>query len=129
MQVKRSIVTLGIVLLTLMSLSIGANCIGRLHRYENSNRVYFAKDIQTYYLPANSHVEGYIKSNGRFSAYVMTKSELKKYKHGQKFSAIAFWINVSYVTLKLDVPDETCYLVVKNEENRIMLIHVEFEAK
>ncbi|QDA30661.1 hypothetical protein FH039_02195 [Thermococcus indicus] len=117
------------VILMVLSVSLGANCIGSFHRYENSNRVYLAKSIQTYYIPANSHVEGYIKADGNFSAYVMTKSELKKYKHGKGFKPIISWINVSYVELELDTLDETCYLVVRNEEEHIMLIHVEFEAK
>lgn len=105
-------------------------CITKIpYVYNNENVLYKPNEIRYYLIPAESHVSGYIKSEGKFSAYILTKEELKKLKDGETFKTIKSWKNVNFVKLNITVPNEIYYLVVKNEENKRQWIKVKFKAK
>lgn len=97
--------------------------------YNNENVLYKPGEIRCYFIPAGSYVSGHIKSKGKFSAYILTEEELKKFKNGEVFESIASWKNINFVELNMTIPNESCYLVVKNEENKSQWIKVRVKTR
>jgi hypothetical protein len=99
------------------------------YTYNYEHDYYKPHGTKCYLIPSSSHVLGYVSSNGKFSVYVLSKDELKNFEHRKKFNTLMARKNVSYVKLNMTVPNETCYLVVVNEEKHWQWITVEVKTK
>ncbi|ACJ17415.1 Hypothetical drug exporter [Thermococcus onnurineus NA1] len=123
----RSSIFLGLALVValVVGFAVQAELFPANYVYQKS---YLCSDkIQAEFIPADTHVTGYIRAENPFSAYVVV-SNSGYFESLEKSEVVHSWENVTEVKLDFDVPGENCYLVVKNG-NTNQIVEIKFKAE